>query len=95
VPAEPGVRYTPGAEDAVVRIRLAPEASWVADYYPVTLVSSGAAGTEIEFSASDPAVAARLLLRLGRSAELLDGGDAAAVRVQLTGLRESILARYG
>ena len=94
-PAEPGVRYTPGAEDAVVRIRLAPEASWVADYYPVTLVSSGAAGTEIEFSASDPAVAARLLLRLGRSAELLDGGDAAAVRVQLTGLRESILARYG
>src|SRR3989304_3530335 len=26
-PAEPGVRYTPGAEDAVVRLRLAPGAA--------------------------------------------------------------------
>jgi proteasome accessory factor C len=89
------LRYTPGAEDAVVRIRLAPEASWVADYYPVTLIANGVGGAEVEFSASDPVVAARLLLRLGRSAELLEGGDAAAVRAELAGLRERILARYG
>jgi len=93
-PPEPGVRYTPGAEDAVVRIRLAPEASWVADYYPVTTLATEPDGTVIEFSASEPAVTARLLLRLGGSADLLDGGDAATVRRECSGLRDRILARY-
>jgi proteasome accessory factor C len=93
--ASPGIRYTPGAEDAVVRIGLSPEASWVADYYPVTVLSVDATGTEIEFSASDPAVAARLLLRLGSAATLHGGGDAARVRDELAGLRARILARYG
>lgn len=89
-----GVRYTPGVDDTVVRIALDPAAGWVADYYPVREVARDAAGTVVEFSASDPAVVARLLLRLGGAARLLDGGDAAEVRSSIEDLRSRVLARY-
>ncbi len=93
-PATPGVRYTAGPDDLVVRIALAPEAAWVADYYPVDVVSTTEAGTVVEFSAAEPAVIARLLLRLGSSARLLPDRDAVAVRDQVTALRGRIIARY-
>ena len=57
----PEVRYTPGEEDVRTTIRLGEAAQWVADYYPVEDLGDG----QIRFSSSDPAVAARLLLRLG------------------------------
>ena len=90
----PGVRYTPGPDDLVVDLRLAPEAAWVADYYPVEVVESTAAGTVIEFSASEAGVIARLLLRLGRSARLLPGKDAAVVQAQVAALRDRVVGRY-
>ena len=80
-PREPppaGVRYTAGVDDTVVRIALDRSAGWVTDYYPVREVSGEASGSVVEFSASDPAVVARLLLRLGGSARLLDGGRCSA-----------------
>ncbi|HEX5631100.1 MAG TPA: WYL domain-containing protein [Acidimicrobiia bacterium] len=92
--ATPGVRYTAGPDDLVVRIALAPEAAWVADYYPVDVVSTTEAGTVVEFSAAEPAVVARLLLRLGAAARLLPDRDAAAVREHVTALRGRIIARY-
>jgi proteasome accessory factor C len=83
----PEVRYTPGEEDVRSTIRLGPAAQWVADYYPVEDLGDGM----IRFSSSDPAVAARLLLRLGDDAELVDGPEVADL---LATYREGIRTRY-
>ena len=87
----PVVQYTPGEEDAHAVIRLDPVARWVADYYPVEQVSEDAAGLVVRFSSSDPSVTARLLLRLGGDAELLEGDEVAA---SLRDLRARVLSRY-
>ncbi len=93
-PPAPAVRYTPGADDVVVQIALEPAGAWVADYFPVRVVDSADFPLVVEFAASDPAVTARLLLRLGADARLLDGGDAAAVRTRLEEMRSRLLSRY-
>jgi proteasome accessory factor C len=87
----PIVRYTPGEEDIYAVIRLGARARWVADYYPVESISEGEDGTVVRFSANDPSVAARLLLRLGSDAQLIEGVEVAA---SLDHLRTRILARY-
>ncbi|HLA67347.1 MAG TPA: WYL domain-containing protein [Acidimicrobiia bacterium] len=91
-PPTPRVRYTPGPDDVTARIRLGPRAAWVADYYPVSEVDDAAEGRTIDFSAADPAVAARLLVRLGGDAELVSGSD---VSDAVDDLRRRILSRYG
>ena len=83
----PEVRYTPSEDDVRAVIRLGPRARWVADYYPVDEADDGT----VTFSASDPQVAARLLLRLGDSAELVSGDE---VRACLDTQRTAIMARY-
>jgi proteasome accessory factor C len=88
-PAE--VRYTPGVDDVRCRIRLGPAAGWVSEYYPVDVVERGDEGLLVEFSAADPAVAARLLVRLGGAATLEEGPEVADA---VAGLRKRILARY-
>lgn len=84
----PEVRYTPSEDDVRAIIRLGPAARWVAEYYPVETIDEHV----VSFSASDPAVAARLLLRLGSSAELLEGPE---VEEKLNEHRRRILAKYG
>ncbi len=84
----PEVRYTPGEEDVRTTIRLGEAAQWVADYYPVEDLGAG----KIRFSSGDPAVAARLLLRLGDNAELVEGPEVAGL---LAEYRKDIRARYG
>jgi proteasome accessory factor C len=94
-PAEtppPEVRYTPGVDDTRALIRLSDGARWVAEYYPVEIVRDDDAGLEVEFFAADPAVAARLLIRLGEQAELLEGDEVAAAR---DSLRRRVMGRYG
>ncbi len=86
-PPPPEVRYTPGEEDVRTTIRLGPAAQWVAEYYPVEDLGGG----KIRFSSGDPAVAARLLLRLGADAELIDGPEVANL---LAEYRRRISARY-
>ncbi|HKY49277.1 MAG TPA: WYL domain-containing protein, partial [Acidimicrobiia bacterium] len=86
------IRYTPSVEDVRCRIALTPAARWVLDYYPVDIVSDGPEETVVEFSAGDPLVAARLLLRLGPQGRLLDGPE---VIEALTTLRSRILSVYG
>ena len=88
----PEIGYIPAEEDVRAVIRLHDAARWVAAYYPVETVSDGAAGLEVRFSASDASVIARLLLRLGRSAELIEGPEVAE---RVTELRHRILGRYG
>ena len=88
----PQIRYTPSVEDVRCRIALTPAARWVLDYYPVDVVSDGPGETVVEFSASDPLVAARLLLRLGPQGRLVDGPEVAEA---LSSLRTRIMRVYG
>jgi proteasome accessory factor C len=88
---EPEVRYSPSVEDVTATIRLSPAAAWVADYYPVTVLEDGPDGKLVEFSATDPMVTARLLLRLGSTAELASGDQVATATLAL---RTRISARY-
>ena len=94
-PAEvppPVVRYLPGEEDVRAVIKLSARARWVADYYPVDVIEETAdGGTVVRFSAGDPAVVARLLVRLGPDAELESGAE---VEAALVDLRGRILGHY-
>lgn len=88
---QPEIRYTPNDDDTHAVIRLGDGARWVADYYPVDVLETGADGMVIRMSVGDPAVAARLLIRLGDGAELLEGDDVAAA---VSDLRTRVLTRY-
>jgi proteasome accessory factor C len=90
-PPPPEVRYSPSVDDVTARIRLSPGARWVADYYPVEVLSDDAEGLVIVFSSGEPVVAARLLLRLGAQAELVEGPEVGRARDDL---RARILERY-
>ena len=90
-PPPPEVRYTPSEDDVRATIALGPRARWVADYYPVEVVADEDDRLVVRFSAADPKVAARLLIRLGDSATLLDGDE---VEAATSALRAAILARY-
>ena len=81
----------PSDDDVRCRIALDRHARWVLDYYPVDVVEDRGDEVVIDFSASDPSVAARLLLRLGDRARLIEGEE---VRQALEELGERILSRY-
>lgn len=87
----PEVRYTPSEDDVRAVILLKPEARWVSEYYPVEQISSVDGDLTVAFSTGDPLVAARLLLRLGDSARLVEGDE---VEAEVRRLRGEILARY-
>lgn len=91
LPAEippPEVRYTPSEDDVRATIRLGPRARWVGEYYPIDVLDDDGL---IRFSASDASVPARLLLRLGKDAELVDGDE---TRDRVGAIRAAILRRY-
>lgn len=90
-PPPPVVRYSPGVDDVVARIRLGAAAQWITEYYPLEVVSVESDSTMVNFSASDPLVIARLLLRLGSAAELIEGPEVAAAVAEL---QQRILTRY-
>ncbi|MGB5167326.1 MAG: WYL domain-containing protein [Acidimicrobiia bacterium] len=88
---KPAVRYTSSDDDAHATIRLDRSARWVAEYYPVDVLDNDPDGMTIRMSVGDPAVAARLLIRLGASAELVEGTEVAGATADLRG---RIVARY-
>ncbi|HJU52789.1 MAG TPA: WYL domain-containing protein [Acidimicrobiia bacterium] len=88
-PAE--ARYVPSVEDVRARIALGPGARWVTEYYPVDIVRDRSEELIVDFSAADPLVAARLLLRLGPDAKLIKGEE---VERALAELRQRILDVY-
>ncbi len=90
-PPPPEVRYTPSEDDVRVDMLLGPDARWVADYYPVDVLADGEEGMVVRFSASDPNVAARLLVRLGAGARVVEGKVVAEAAADLRG---RILGRY-
>ncbi len=87
----PEVRFTPSEDDVYATLALGPRARWVAEYYPVEVIEDRGDTLVVRFAASDPMVAARLLLRLGPTAELVDGD---AVEASVASLRAEILRRY-
>jgi proteasome accessory factor C len=88
---ESGVGYSPSDDDIVARIRLSSSARWVLDYYPVDVLKETRTGTEIRFSSPDAEIPARLLLRLGAEARLLEGDE---VRDRLSSIAGALVARY-
>lgn len=90
-PPPPVVRYTPSEDDIYAVLRLGGRARWVAEYYPVEELTDGEDGLVVRFAASDAAVVARLLVRLGPHVELLEGPE---VEEAVAALRAAILGRY-
>ena len=92
-PAELGdLVYRPDPSDPRVTLRVAPEASWVVESFPLDSVKELAdGGHEIVLAVSGPAFLERLLLQLGPLATVVEPRDAeAAVRAAA----DRILARY-
>ena len=88
---DPGIGYTPSDDDIAARIKLSPGARWVLDYYPVDILKETKTGIEIRFTSPDAEIPARLLLRLGPEARLLEGDE---VRERLAAIAETLQARY-
>jgi Predicted transcriptional regulator len=68
-------------EAAEVTVRLRPEASWVAEYYPIRQLRRGNDWLEIDLLVADPGWLRSLLLRLGRAVISISpeqAGEAAA-----------------
>lgn len=88
---EPGVGYLPSKDDITCVLDLKPAARWVLEYYPVEVLRESARSTRIRFHSPDAEVPARLLLRLGTDARLVEGPEVAA-RTEEIG--RSLLAKY-
>lgn len=74
---EPGVGYSPSKDDVTCVIDLEPPARWVLEYYPVDVMRESSKTTRIRFHSPDAEVPARLLLRLGMDARLVEGPEVA------------------
>jgi proteasome accessory factor C len=71
--------YTRTARDVTVRLSLAPTARWVAEYYEIERVVQHADGTlEVILPAKDLPGVAKLLLRLGGEATVIEPPELAA-----------------
>lgn len=87
----PEVVYVPSADALHAVLALGRSARWVSEYYPVEVIEDRGKEMLVHFTMSDPRVAARLLVRLGGSARLVDGEEVAQ---ELERLRSEILAGY-
>ena len=67
--------YTRSAEDQEVRLRLGPRARWVAEYYVVTEATERDGFLEVTLPTKDLAWAAKLVLRLGGEARILEPAE--------------------
>jgi proteasome accessory factor C len=65
--------YTPSGQDLTVRLRLRPGARWIAEYYATThRVELDDGSLEVRLPAKQLDWVAKLLLRVGPEAEILD-----------------------
>jgi proteasome accessory factor C len=85
--------YSPTGEDVEVRLRLQPAARWIAEYYATTEVRElQDGGVEVTLPARQLGWVARLLLRVGGDAEIVEPSELGA---EVSRLAEATLARYG
>ncbi|MEN8040814.1 MAG: WYL domain-containing protein [Actinomycetota bacterium] len=90
-PIESIVQYRPDTDDAHVSFTIGPASRWVTEYYPTDVVELDSGDQRVTMSVSDPLVAARLLIRLGKSASDIEGQE---VVEAMDVLRERIASRY-
>jgi proteasome accessory factor C len=84
--------YSPTGEDVSVRLRLRPAARWIAEYYATTdVVELEDGGAEVTLPARQLGWVARLVLRVGDDAEVLEPPE---LRAEVVRLAESTLAGY-
>lgn len=88
---EPRVGYAPSKDDITCVIDLKPAARWVLEYYPVEVVRESSRTIRIRFHSPDAEVPARLLLRLGAEARLVEGPKVAA---RLADIGQAVLDRH-
>jgi proteasome accessory factor C len=75
--------YRPAPDDLRVRLRLAPEAAWVAESIPVEERTARARGRiDVVIAVSGRAFLERLLLSLGPAAQVLGPPEAEAIRAE-------------
>ncbi len=84
--------YTRSSEDLEVRLRLGPGARWVAEYYVVTEAEERDGSLEVALPTKDLAWAAKLVLRLGGEARVLEPQE---LRSLTKDLAARTLERYG
>ncbi len=85
--------YRPAPEDLRVRLRLAPEAAWVAESIPVEERIDRARGrVDVVLAVSGRAFLERLLLSLGPAADVLGPPEVKEIRAEAA---RRVLARYG
>jgi len=84
--------YTRSAQDVQVRLFLRPGARWVAEYYEVTEIRERDGGLEVTIPTRQLAWVARLVLRLGGEAEVLDPPE---LRTIVAEMATRTLALYG
>jgi len=85
--------YTGGDQDLSVRLLLRPAARWVAEYYVTDDVVTRPDGTvEATLPARQTGWIAKLLLRLGPDAEVLDPPE---LRAEISQIAAAALDRYG
>ena len=73
-----GEVFRPSESDLRVRLRLMPDAAWVAEYYPVEEVEPSAdGGCEVALRVADPAWLVALVLRLAGQAVVLEPAELA------------------
>ena len=85
--------YTPTEDDVSVRLRLAPAARWIAEYYATTDGQERPDGSlDISLPARSLGWVARLLLRVGNDATVLEPPELTS---QVAALARATLDRYG
>jgi proteasome accessory factor C len=84
--------YSPTGDDVAVRLRLRPAARWIAEYYATTRIEEqDDGGVEVTLPARQLGWVARLLLRVGSDAEVVEPVE---LRDEVTRLAAETLARY-
>jgi proteasome accessory factor C len=83
--------YTMGDEDIRVRLRLAPRARWVAEYYVVDEAAEHDGTVEVTLPTKDLAWVAKLVLRLGGEVDVVEPPELASLSRRLA---EDTLALY-
>ena len=86
--------FSPGGTDPRVVLRLAPEALWVIEQYPVDAVTETAGGLEVRLAVTAVPWLERLLLRLGPQAEVVHADPPLDRDIRGDAARR-VLERYG
>ncbi|MEJ2871563.1 YafY family protein [Actinomycetospora sp. OC33-EN08] len=93
VPADASGLLTPDGSQQLAALWLAPQARWVAEYYPMEdVVADDDGSARVQMRYADRAWMVRLLLGLGDAVEVLWPADLAAARA---GRAREALAAYG